>query len=246
VVKCKHGKALRQNAWSTFVNILVIDTSTTTAVTALQRDDGPLLVLESNSDRRHGRELLPAIRSLLEKGEIAASELDHIAVGLGPGSYTGLRVGVMAAKTLAYATNAAVLGIDSLEAAAWNAPAQALSIIVAAEAQRGEVHVAEFVRDSAGAPPKSVETPKIVPADRLAEIPSDQFLVLLPGLEMLAKSFSEERRHLCAENAYPGAKSLMEIAKAGFAEGRRDDFWTIEPVYLRRSAAEDQWARLGR
>ena len=87
---------------------------------------------------------------LLATGGLRAREIEVIGVGLGPGSYTGLRVGVTAAKTLAYVTGAALVGLDSLEAVAWNAPGTALRVSVVADAQRGDVYSAEFMRQRTG------------------------------------------------------------------------------------------------
>lgn len=84
------------------MNLLSLDTSTKHAI-ALATEAGLFCMTTPESVRRHGRDLIPQIGSLLEAAGIRAKDLDAIAVGLGPGSYTGLRVGVTAAKTLAYA-----------------------------------------------------------------------------------------------------------------------------------------------
>src|SRR5262245_62607793 len=98
------------------MNVLAIDTSTERAVLALSGVDGRLCVATIDAARRHGRDLVPGIRGLLDSAGVSVGDLEAIAVGLGPGSYTGLRVGVTAAKTLAYVTGVALLGLDSLHA----------------------------------------------------------------------------------------------------------------------------------
>src|SRR4051794_8320527 len=98
------------------MNLLALDTSTPVAAVALARGDGDVLVAPSDPDPRHGRALLPMVRDLLARSGLALRDLDVLAVGLGPGSYTGLRIGLTAAKTLAYATGVPLIGLDSLEA----------------------------------------------------------------------------------------------------------------------------------
>ncbi len=82
------------------MNILALDTSTERAAIALATEAGVFCMTASETARRHGRDLIPQIGSLLESAGLRAMDLDVVAVGLGPGSYTGLRVGVTAAKTL--------------------------------------------------------------------------------------------------------------------------------------------------
>src|SRR4051794_26395153 len=105
------------------LNILAIDTSTTRAAVAISTRGGAVHVAPDGGDRRHGRSLLPGVRAVLGAAGLAAGDLDFMAVGLGPGSYTGLRIGLTAAKTLAYATGRPLVGLDSLEVIARNAPA---------------------------------------------------------------------------------------------------------------------------
>ncbi len=134
------------------MNVLAIDTSTDRAVLVLATEEGRLWEATTDAGRRHGRDLLPRLKGLLEAAGQATDELGAIAVGLGPGSYTGLRVGVTAAKTLAYITGAELVGFDSLQAIARRAPATAPRVSVIADAQRGELYVADLVRAAPGAP----------------------------------------------------------------------------------------------
>ncbi len=135
------------------MNLLVLDTSTERAALGLSTRAGKVYTSASEAGRRHGRDLIPCVAAILAEAGLNVGQVDVLGVGLGPGSYTGLRVGVMAAKTLAYVTGAAVVGLDSLEAVARNAPPEALRISVIGDAQRGDLYVADFVRPAPGATP---------------------------------------------------------------------------------------------
>ena len=94
----------------------------------------------------------PACATCLQTAGLDIRDLHVVAVGIGPGSFTGLRIGLTAAKTLAYATSADLVGFDSLEGLAANAPADALCVHVVADAQRGDVYAADFARHAPGEP----------------------------------------------------------------------------------------------
>ena len=119
------------------MNVLVLDTSTDRLAIGLEVRTGVICSKTTYGAQKHGRDLIPCIAELLAMGGIGGGEIDAIGVGLGPGSFTGLRVGVTAAKTLAYITGAPLVGMDSLLAVAWNAPGDALRVSVIADAHAG-------------------------------------------------------------------------------------------------------------
>ena len=135
------------------MNFLVLDTSTERGVVGVVGRSGSRHVATIDRARRHGRDLIPRFADALRDAGVRANDIDVIAVGVGPGSYTGLRVGLTAAKVLAYTTGASLLGLDSLEAVALNAPAEPGRVSVIADAQRGHLYVADFVRGGADMPP---------------------------------------------------------------------------------------------
>src|SRR5947208_1277721 len=92
------------------LNILALDTSTSYSALAIQRADAAVFYATPDPSQKHGRSLLPAVRDLLAEAGLSVSDLDALAVGLGPGSYTGLRIGLTAAKTLAFAKGKRLVG----------------------------------------------------------------------------------------------------------------------------------------
>src|SRR5258708_28493242 len=100
--------------------------------------------------RRHARDLAPAVAELCAARGWAVRDLDGVIVSVGPGSYTGLRVGLMSAKTLAYATGCRVLGIETFAAIARQTPAVADRVAVIADAQQQNVYAQIWRRDVDG------------------------------------------------------------------------------------------------
>ena len=221
--------------------LLAIDTSTATPALALARDDGPATAAVGDPSQRHGRGLLAAIGELLRDAGIAVRDLDALAVGLGPGSYTGLRVGVTAAKVLAYAAGRPLVGLDSLEAIARNAPDDALRIAVVADAQRGDLYAADFARSVPGSPIVRRGPTRIVSAPTWAAALDSGDFAIGPGLERLGVALPAGVRAAEPSAHHPRGETLAALAIEAFSGGRRDDPWFLEPFYLRRSAAEDQW-----
>ncbi|MFD0679492.1 MULTISPECIES: tRNA (adenosine(37)-N6)-threonylcarbamoyltransferase complex dimerization subunit type 1 TsaB [unclassified Paenibacillus] len=107
--------------------LLAIDTSTSSMSVALTRGGELLGELNSKAERNHSIHLIPLIQQLLSSEGIHPRELDAIAVGVGPGSYTGVRIGVTVAKTFAWTHGMALLGVSSLEALALGGGAAYLS-----------------------------------------------------------------------------------------------------------------------
>ena len=227
------------------INILVLDTSTERAALGLSTRAGKVYTSASEAERRHGRDLIPCVAAILAEAGLNVGQVDLFGVGLGPGSYTGLRVGLMAAKTLAYVTGAEVVGLDSLEAMARNAPATAMRISVIGDAQRGDLYVADFVRQSPGATPIPTQPTHIERlADWLARLEPGQ-LVLGPGLNSprIRAAIPAELLLGNPSRNLPEGNALTELAHDIWISGRRDDPWSLEPNYLRKSAAEEKWER---
>ncbi len=238
----------REDCWGRppDVNLLVLDTSTNRAALAVVRADGPALGASPDPSARHGRALVPALHALLAGAGLAVADLDGLAVGLGPGSYTGLRIGLTAAKTLAYALGKPLVGFDSLEAVAGNAAPDALQVAVIADAQRRDVYAADFAREAPGAALTRTAPTRIVPFDRWSAGLTAGAFVLGPALSVgrISEAVPAHARRPDDPGAdWPDPRRLADLARETWLSGRRDDPWFLEPVYLRRSAAEEQWDR---
>lgn len=225
------------------MNLLALDTSTPRATVALAvgaalhvGDPGA-----ADANGRHGRRLLPTVAGLLRAAGLAPRDLDAVAVGLGPGSYTGLRVGLTAAKTLAYALGRPLVGVDTFAAIARNAPGDAASIHVVADAQRGDLYLADFAPAGPGAPEGRGPIRLVAMADWVAALAPGAW-VLGPGLDRLRVAWPEHVRLGTPEQGLPAPAAVVALGVEEVRAGRIADPATLEPLYVRRSAAEDQWA----
>lgn len=217
---------------------LLLETSGRRGLVALA-DGGDLLASRAlDESRRNARDLAPAVAELLAGAGWKARQLEAVYVGRGPGSYTGLRVGVMSAKALAYATGCALLGIDTFAVIARQAPAECGRVDVIADAQQERVYLQAFTRGAAGwaADGGLVIAPL---AEWLAGRDAAAW-VSGPGVARHADRLAGLR---CPEAAArdPGAEALLALGLARYRADERDDPLALEPLYLRASSAEQQW-----
>jgi tRNA threonylcarbamoyladenosine biosynthesis protein TsaB len=222
--------------------LLIIETSSQAGQVALAAGERLLGVRHLDEARRHARDLTPAVRDLLVEQGWKPRDLHGVVVSRGPGSYTGLRVGIMSAKALAYATGCALLAIDTFAAIAGQAPPEALTLHVLADAQQDKIYVQPFRRAGAGA--------ELMALGPLAIQPIDDWLpagawVSGPGLRKYEGLLPASVSLVEVNRREPQTESLLQLGLARYQRGERDDLWAVEPLYLRPSSAEEQWDRKG-
>jgi len=190
-------------------------------------------------DGQSARWLAPAIRDLLEQAGWSAREIQLVAVTAGPGSFTGLRVGIATAKALAYAAGAEVLGVGTLDAIAARCPVTTASRLhVAIDAQRRQVFAAAYQPGDAGW--EAAEPVHIVDQDRWLAGLEPGSLVTGPVLRKLAERVPPGVS-IAPEACWPpAAETVGALAWCDYEAGRRDDLWQFVPRYHRPSAAEEK------
>ena len=192
--------------------------------------------------QRTAQALAPALRDLLDKLGWPPKSLELIAVAVGPGSFTGLRIGVTTAKTLAYAVGADVIGINTFAALAAQAPPAPGPLWAILDAQRQELFAAKFAAQTRDAIPIDCETSIVRQDAWLAGLqPGDR--VIGPALRRLAHRLPDEVVVVPDAFWQPMAEAVGRVAWHAYQAGRRDDLWKLAPNYYRPSYAEEKAAK---
>jgi len=252
---------------------LVLETSHRVGTVALALGDTIIAERSLDDQRRHARDLAPAIDALVKAQAWRLRDLDGVIVSRGPGSYTGLRVGLMSAKALAYATGCALLAMDTFPAIASFSPLPPGEGPGVRENEH-PLAVDRFLEESG--PPLTPDPPggrgeKCVDviadaqqgnvyvqrfgkrAEALTIVPFEMWLesalalnvaVTGPGAETFASRLPSAMNVLPRESWFTRPASLLALGLARFRNGERDDPFAVEPTYLRASSAEVQWNQL--
>jgi tRNA threonylcarbamoyladenosine biosynthesis protein TsaB len=221
--------------------ILLLETSGGVGQVGVASGEILLRVRQLDETRRHARDLAPAVAELLKAESWVPGDVELVIVSAGPGSYTGLRVGIMAAKVFIYATKAALVAVETFTVIAAQACAEVSKLDVIADAQQHKVYVQGFERRDAGATPEPAGALTIQPFADWVRQRDPQAWVSGPGLRQHLAKLPSGSRVVAADDWDPRAADLLRIGLRRFREGRRDDAWTVEPLYLRPCAAEEKW-----
>lgn len=228
--------------------ILGITTATQQVGCAIGGHEGVLADAHSARGKRHAESLTPTIEFLLKQARIELDEIGAVAVDLGPGLFTGLRVGVASAKALAYALRVPMVGVASLDLLAFPVRYCSRLIVAAIDARRGELFYACYRQVPGGMQRLGdhlVGTPDDLASELLAS--GEEVMLVGDGAVRYREVFEGLNRVEIAEQglSYPSARSLVQLAHA---RALREDFvnsWDLEPLYLRKPDAEINWQTRG-
>lgn len=224
--------------------LLILETSGRIGQVALAEGARLLSCRRLDETRRNARDLAPAAAQLLSAQGWRPKQIDGVVVSRGPGSYTGLRVGIMSAKAFAYATGCRLLAIDTFAAVAEQAPAEVQRLDVLADAQQDRVYVQSFARG-----PDRWTSLTLLAICRFTDWlqgRSADAWVSGPGLHRWESQLPPEVPRVARECREPQAESLLRLALIRWRAGARDDVYALEPLYLRPSSAEEQWQALSK
>lgn len=225
--------------------ILGIETATVQAGCAIGGHEGVLASAHSAKGRRHAENLTPAIEFICGQADVELSDIGLVAVDVGPGLFTGLRVGIATAKAIAFGLRVPMIAVSSLDLLAFPVRFSNRLIVTAIDARRGELYYA-FYRQVPGGVQRLGDQLLGTPEDLASELIASPDEILLVGdgairyseaFEGLAKVEIVDR-----DPCHPSAESLVQLAHA---RALREEFErpdAIEPVYLRRPDAEINWS----
>jgi len=229
--------------------VVGIETSTPQTSVAIGTEN-EILARASIAGAARQEFVTPLLRQLLGGSDLTLSQVGGIAVGIGPGLFTGLRVGVETAKTLAQVAGVPIVGLTSLDALAYAVRYSSRRIAAVIDARRGEVFSAIY-----RAVPGGVVRERgyeVHPPDHLAAE-----LQALPGEVLAVGNGAMLYRHVLEEIgsriefassivAHPDAAALVELAVPRFLREEHDRLFDVVPLYLRKSDAEIAWDRRAR
>lgn len=237
------------------MKILGIDTSTPIGSVALINGENIIAEHTLNIVQAHSSRLMPAIDTVLKWGDITPDDLDGCAVGIGPGSFTGIRIGVATAKSLCYAVDKPIIGVSTLEAIASNLHWTDGLICPILDARRKEIYGAIF---HGGAEWKRITDDLCLPIDAFLDelnshiSPDSPIVFVGDGLATYGNAIRErfhEKKIKSGLQTFPTTEAAVHfadaisnvprgatIAKLGtqrLKQGDSDSYWTLVPNYVR-------------
>jgi len=225
--------------------VLGLDTSTTTGGVAIISEQRLIANYQLDVTLTHSARLFPALEAVLHDAQLTFKEINGIAVSIGPGSFTGLRIGVAAAKSLAYLNKIPLVGISTLDALAYPFIQSQRLICPILDALRGEVYTAVY-QTANGNLEKIIDDIVIPVAGLLEQI---KFPCLFTG-NGIAKYKTEIETRLGSQAVFVPINlqvvlpsSVAELGLQKISAGKSDDLLKLEPHYLRRPEAEIVWEK---
>ena len=220
--------------------ILCLETATPSCSVALVHNGEVLACEEDPKGQNHSEKITLFIDSVMKKAGISYDQLDAVAVSMGPGSYTGLRIGVSTAKGICYAVSKPLIAVETLEAMAYGGSSvisserserRNLLLIPAIDARRMEVYAAIF--DENVNKIKDTEA-VIIDENSFADLKKDHHLYLFgDGADKCAEIFANDDKITVIKDFYCSAKYMNTIAQQKFNNSEFVDVAYFEPFYLK-------------
>lgn len=227
------------------MKILGIDTSSMAASVAVIEDNTLICEYTINTKKTHSQKLMPMIENMLNLSDLSIKEIDAVAICEGPGSFTGLRIGMATAKAIAHVNNIPVIGVNSLEILAANMNLCDKKICSILDAQRNQVYTGRYQYvDGNLTEIKEIGIQLIEELlDELSQSKEEWILVGEAVYKYEDKIKEIQNIQIpAASNNVTKAGSLCSVAKGKFDQNK-DVFncYNINPLYIRKSQAEEQY-----
>ena len=227
------------------MKVLGIDTSSNATSIAVIEDNKLICEYTVNTKTTHSQKLMPMIENMLKISEVNVNDMDMIAICQGPGSFTGLRIGMATAKALSHVNNLPIVGVNSLELLAGNMDLSDKKICSILDAQRTQVYMGQYkFENNKLVEIKSVD---VVEIDELLEElkSSNEEWILVGEAVYKYEDKIKEIENICVpapSHNVNKASSLCSIAMSKYNQNIDVyDCYSINPVYIRKSQAEVQY-----
>ncbi|MDX1676287.1 tRNA (adenosine(37)-N6)-threonylcarbamoyltransferase complex dimerization subunit type 1 TsaB [Arsukibacterium sp.] len=225
------------------MKLLALDTSTEACSVALLMQ-GDILALDEVCPQQHSKRVLPMIDSLLAEAGLNLTSLDGIVFGRGPGSFTGVRIGVSVAQGLAFGADLPVFGVSTLAAMAQAAVRlhQASQVVAAIDARMAEVYLASYRTDHNGlvqqlTAEQAIKPPLLAPLGLTGEV-----MAVGTGWQTYAAELQQAQSARIADDIlYPSARDMLTLARPAFYAGAFVVAEQAEASYVRD---EVSWKKL--
>ncbi len=211
--------------------ILGIETSTKICSVAISDGNKLLALEEEGGEYSHSEKLTTFIQNVLDKAKLKLEDVDAIAVSKGPGSYTGLRIGVSVAKGLCYSLDKPLIAVDTLQAMARNPDLSADLYCSMIDARRMEVYTALYDAENNMVEPI---TAKIIDEDSFSEpLKSNKIVFFGDGSAKCKDTLGDNPNAIFSEDGLPSAQYINQIAVENFINKEFEDVAYFEPYYLK-------------
>lgn len=225
------------------MRVLALDTSTAITSCALLEDGIMVGSYDLNQARNSSESAVPMIEQMLSSLDLKVSDVDLFAVCKGPGSFTGLRIGMTIAKTFAQVNDKPILSVSTLEAMAYGIYSD-LPLVPILDARGGRVYAAVYQRS--GNTLETLIEPDLMQlddlVDRLSSCP--KYLVIGDAVTALGEAFPQDQALLTQAHVNNGiAKAAAVLAEKRYRAGEREPVYSLVPAYLRKSQAQRDYEK---
>lgn len=225
------------------MRVLAVDTSTNVASAAVMEDGVLLGERILNHKKTHSQKLMPMVCELLEELELTAADIDIFAAAVGPGSFTGLRIGVATVKALAHAAGKNVVSVGTLEALAYNVPYTEHIIVPIMDARRNNVFTASYIWDGGF---KEIGEPEGITIEECIESCGNFLETVFVGdgaavhMDYIKEKLGERAIFPHGGAMNQRASSVAAVALEKAKRGEVQSYLEMKPYYIKKSQAEKE------
>lgn len=222
--------------------ILALETSSKVSSVAVVEDNRLLAEITTESKLTHSKTLVPHIEEVLKLANKTKSDIEKIAVSIGPGSFTGLRIGLAAAKAMAYALKVPLYGVPTLKSLAYHFFAPNLKIIAAMDAQKNAVYRESYEFNENGL--QIIDELEVLSLETVR----DEILNCEKNIVLVGEKAKKIFEGLTSKNTrlapfYSRMPRASLVAMYALTKDAPDNLMSLEPLYVRRSEAEVLWEK---